>query len=127
MPMGAIDGSDAKILAAIEQLYAVEGRRGCDPINRLNDLIHLKLIGFLLGLTQARFGTVLTDQALHFLHQSGDFLQAAFHDVGDLIGTLGVPNRGRHGAFLRPQSFAGNESGRVIPAAIDLVTGTQSL
>jgi hypothetical protein len=98
-----------------------------DAVDRLEDRVDLELVGFLLLRGEAGAAGGGGEQALELGEQAGDFLQAAFGDVHDLVGAVGVADRGVDGLDLGAQVLAGDQAGGVVLAAVDAEARAQTL
>src|SRR5205814_9801164 len=113
------DAAGAVVQRAVQQLDAVELRGVGDAVDAVENRVHLQLIGLDLIRRQRTGVRRLIGQRLRFQEQGGNLAQRAFGRVDHVPGALRVVDRLVDPGNFAAKTFAGDQTGRVILAAVD--------
>jgi hypothetical protein len=112
--------------AAVQQLGAVELGGVGDTIDFLLQLLVLFVQGQPLGVAEGAVGGLLC-QFPHTAEDVPHFREAAFRGLRHGDAVLGVADRDRDAADLRPQFFGDRQAGGVVLRAVDAKARGQPL
>ncbi len=112
---------------AIQELTAFEGCGLRDAVDGGQDGVNLQLIsGDLAGTESAGVGS-LSDEALELSQKGADFVEAAFGSSDNIASEAGVVDGGLNSGLFLLQTEAGDQTGRVVGAGVDLQAGAEAL